>query len=47
MSTFSLSLPNGKFSPPPILTAGLWSSADVWGGALAGMLTFHASATIV
>lgn len=36
MATFSLSLPVWQFTTPPILTAGLWSSADVWGGALAG-----------
>ncbi|KAF5339847.1 hypothetical protein D9611_009160 [Ephemerocybe angulata] len=38
MSTFSLTLPSWQFSTPPILTAGLWSSADVWGGALAAVI---------
>lgn len=36
LATLSLFTPEWRFSTPPILTAGLWSSADVWGGALTG-----------
>ncbi|KAJ2918097.1 hypothetical protein MD484_g2317, partial [Candolleomyces efflorescens] len=38
LSTFSLFSPEWRFSTPPILNAGLWASADVWGGALAALL---------
>ncbi|RXW12220.1 hypothetical protein EST38_g13632 [Candolleomyces aberdarensis] len=38
LATFSLFSPEWRFSTPPILNAGLWSSADVWGGALAALL---------